>query len=157
VTRADAETAEQLRGLAAAYASAVDRRDGPALGQVFAADATLTVHDVATGVERSRSGRAEIEAIAQAIAHYAATFHLVGQSRYEVGPDADRATGEVYCEAHHHIGDLGAKATDHVMHIRYRDAYRRQDETWRIIERVVEVQWTTELPIPARPPGGAAR
>jgi hypothetical protein len=146
------EEAEQLRSLAVGYAGAVDRRDGPALQRLFADDAVLTVTDrTATAEPRRRTGD-EIGGIAQAISHYPATFHLLGQSDYDV--DGDRATGVTYCEAHHHVGELGLEAVDHVMYILYRDRYRRERDGWVIADRVVEVQWTTDLPVPGRAPSG---
>jgi hypothetical protein len=153
------ETAAELRALAVGYAGAVDDRDGPALGRLFADDATLVVRDRPTGADATPLVGDRIAGIAASIARYPATLHLLGQSSYDV--DGDRATGVVYCEAHHHLGELGAAATDRVMYIRYLDEYRRDDsrdegDRWRIATRVVEVQWTNDVPVQPRGAGPAA-
>jgi ketosteroid isomerase-like protein len=146
-------TTERLRRLAADYAAAVDRRDADALRSLLTDDATLTVRDVVDGTEHVHEGPEAIAGIPAVVAsRYPATFHLLGQGRYEL-LTGDRASGEVLCEAHHHIGALGESATDRVLHIRYRDAYRSTDDHgWQFESRTVEVQFVSEVPIPARGP-----
>ena len=147
----DPTTIEHLRALSADYASAVDRRDAAALRALFTDDATLTVRDLAEGSEHVHRGPEAIAGIPAVVAsRYPATFHLVGQGRYRlVGGDA--ATGEVLCEAHHHLGPLGEAAVDRVLHIRYRDDYRSSDGVgWRFAARTVEVQFVSEVPVPPR-------
>ena len=132
---------DDLRGLAATYARAVDRRDGSLLASVFAVDAVLEVYDPATAAEPTgvRRGHPELAAIADAIARFDRTFHLVGQSHYEV--DGDVATGEVYCAAHH-LSRSAEGDTDMVMFIRYDDRYARgADGRWCIARRRVLVDW----------------
>lgn len=155
----EAEVRDHLRSLAVDYAAAVDDRDPDLLRSLFTTNAVLTVESRATGEVHVRDGIDAIAHIPDALAaRYPLTFHLLGQSRYAEGARADEATGEVLCEAHHHVGELGAVAVDRVLHIRYLDRYarhRRQTDDgadrhggWRISARTVQVQFTTEQPIP---------
>ena len=134
--------ADDLRALAAAYARAVDRRDADLLASVFAPDAVLEVYDPSTADAPTgvRRGHVELRAITDLIARFDATFHFVGQSRYDV--DGDGATGEVYCLAHHLSG-----GTDLLMLIRYDDRYRRGHDGWRIAHRRVLVDWKEIRPV----------
>ena len=90
-----------LRALADQYAWAVDRRDRDGFLGVFHPDGVLVLLDHAdpTVVTATRRGHAELADITERIARYDKTFHFVGNARYEI--DGDRATGEVYCLAHH--------------------------------------------------------
>jgi ketosteroid isomerase-like protein len=130
-----------LRALADQYASAVDRRDRDAFLDVFHPDAVLVLLDHAdpTVVTATRAGHAELAAVTELIARYERTFHFVGNARYEI--DGDRATGEVYCLAHHLTPNRHG-GTDYVMLIRYQDSYSRRDGGWRIDERRLVTDWT---------------
>ncbi len=125
-----------LRALADQYARAVDRRDRAAYVGAFHPDGVLEIYrarqpDV---LARRVNGHDELGRVTDAIARYERTFHLVGQSTYDV--DGDRATGEVYCIAHHLDG-----ATDFVMYIRYEDEYTRRDGRWAIQVRRLRNEW----------------
>ncbi len=135
-----------LRELSDRYASAVDRRDAGSLVDLFTEDAELSVHDPpeADAPSRVRRGRRELGEIPRLIDRYRKTFHFVGNSLYEI--DETSATGEVYCVAHHLIGDAEG-VTDHVMLIRYLDDYRRcDDDRWRITRRRLLVDWAEDRP-----------
>jgi plasmid stabilization system protein ParE len=88
----------------------------------------------AAGVDHSEIGR-----VVELIARYPATFHLLGQGRYEV--HGDRASGEVYCVANDYVpSDQGAR--NYVMYIRYEDEYRRdRGGPWKIEHRDVHPDW----------------
>ncbi len=149
VLASDVQVIEALRALSAAYAAGVDRRDASLVRSCFAPDAHLVVRgrDGARPLpERRRTGRDEIGGIATSIARYRRTFHLVGQSRYVLEVDAGRATGEVYCEAHHHAVDDEGIVVDRVLYIRYQDTYARADD-WLITERIVAVDWAVDVPL----------
>jgi hypothetical protein len=78
---------------------------------------------------------------------YDATFHMLGQSTYDVDVEHDSATGEVYCMAHH-MTRTADGGTDFVMFIRYNDDYvRSADGAWRIGLRRVLVDWTETRPV----------
>jgi ketosteroid isomerase-like protein len=130
-----------LRELGEQYAWAVDRRDRDAFLAVFHADGVLVLLDHADPekVTATRSGHAELAAVTELIARYERTFHFVGNARYAV--DGDRATGEVYCLAHHLTPNRHG-GTDHVMLIRYQDTYSRREGRWGIDERRLVTDWT---------------
>jgi hypothetical protein len=131
-----------LRELAEAYARAADRVDGPGLAALFMPEGLLRI--VRRGSEDPPAERHGREEIANAIARldrYVKTFHFVGN--HYVTVDGDEATGEVYCVAHHLLGDSGSQI-DHVMMIRYQDQYRREPDGWRIAVRELQVDWTEE-------------
>jgi|SRR5689334_9812936 len=130
-----------LRALADRYAAGVDRRDRDLFLSAFHADGVLVLLDHAdpTQVFATRRGHDELGAVTELIARYDKTFHMIGNARYEV--DGDRATGEVYCVAHHLTTDRHG-GTDYVMMIRYLDTYTRREGRWGIEERRLVTDWT---------------
>jgi ketosteroid isomerase-like protein len=131
-----------VRALADQYAWAVDRRDRDALVAVFHPDGVLVLLDQVdpTVVTATRRGHEELGDITTVIARaYDRTFHFIGTTRYEI--DGDRATGEVYCLAHH-LTPTRHGGTDYVMLIRYQDTYSRRDGKWAIDERRLITDWT---------------
>lgn len=136
-----------LADLSAAYAFAVDERDGSAFAAVFTADGRLEVHRPGDGgVPSSVSvGHLELAGVPAGLAaRYGATRHVVGQARHTV--DGDRATGLVYCTAHHlEPGPSGA--SDVARLVTYDDTYERTPSGWRIAVRRVCVDWTTRVPV----------
>jgi hypothetical protein len=146
MTGVTAEIELALRSLAASYAAGVDRRQLGVFLSAFHPDASLVVYGARAGADRPPNrmqGHDEIGQVVDMIARYPKTFHLLGQSRYEIGVDGDdRASGEVYCSAHHYVAaEDGDK--NHVMYIRYEDEYRRDENSgWRIALRAVRVDWT---------------
>lgn len=142
VTWPEGDVRTELRLLAERYARGVDRREVETILSAFSPDATLSVHRSSDtdAPDTEMQGHGEISRIATAIGRYTKTFHLLGQSLYEVGDG--RATGEVYCVAHHLTADRHG-GTDQVMYIRYDDQYGPDaDGAWRISTRRVMVDWT---------------
>src|SRR5947209_7068456 len=90
-----------LRSLAEKYASGVDRRDRDTFLAAFHPDGLLVQLDQKDPllVIATRRGHDELGDVTELIARYDTTFHFIGNTRYEI--DGDRATGEVYCLAHH--------------------------------------------------------
>lgn len=141
-TSDDSTTRAELRSLAEQYARGVDRRDDvDGFVALFLPDATLSIHDPAESTEPHEiRGSERLGRILQAITQYQKTFHLLGQSTYEIGER--EATGEVYCIAHHLTPDQHG-GTDYVMFIRYEDTYRRDVEgAWKFARRRLRVDWT---------------
>jgi hypothetical protein len=131
-----------LRSLAERYARAVDRRDPELFICVFHSDARLRVYNPGDSAEpvSDLSGHDEIGTVPQLIGVYPKTFHFIGNATYEISDG--RATGEVYCVAHHLTPDRHG-GTAYLMYIRYQDAYRAgPDGEWRIADRRVLVDWT---------------
>jgi len=136
-------TRAALRNLAERYAQGVDRRDRDTFLSAFHPDATLAVHhpsEMEEGVNVMQ-GHEQIGRVPEFIQVYPKTYHVLGQSTYEI--DGDAATGETYCVAHHLTPDRHG-GTNYVMYIRYADTYRREGGEWRIATRRVNVDWTDQ-------------
>src|SRR6185295_1512022 len=86
-----------LRDLAERYATGVDRRDTELFLSAFHLErGCLLVFDPSEAPEPrgTRRGRDELAGVIALISRHDRTFHLLGNSRYEVSGDG--ATGEVY-------------------------------------------------------------
>src|SRR5436309_1411398 len=117
-------TDRALRRLAEDYAFAADTCDPVRFLSVFTADAELSVFDSDADEPASTfRGHGQLRAIPATLARFTRTFHVIGNSRYEI--DALSAHGYVYCIAHHLAADGGGATTDTVMYIRYDDEYAR--------------------------------
>jgi hypothetical protein len=140
-TRDDAVTRHELRSLAERYAQSVDRRDVDTFVTLFHADAVMTIHDPSESTQpREIRGLERLAKIPEIIKQYPKTFHLLGQSTYDLGDD--EATGEVYCIAHHLTPDEHG-GTNFVMYIRYEDTYRPDaGGAWKFAHRRLRVDWT---------------
>jgi hypothetical protein len=140
------EAADRLaiRELVEAYAYCADRRDAKGQMALFMADAHFVVYMDAKDPRPSQELHSR-EALAPVFANlnqYAATMHFVGQSTI-FALDADRATGEAYCVAHHlTIG--GEKRRLMIAYLRYLDTFAKADGTWLFAERLLYVDWLEE-------------
>jgi ketosteroid isomerase-like protein len=147
----DAATRHELRSLAERYARGVDRRDDvEGFVALFHPDAIITIHDPSESTEpREIRGAERLARIPEVIQRYPKTFHMLGQSTYELRDG--EATGEVHCIAHHLTpGQHGG--TDYVMFIRYEDTYRPDaDGAWKFAHRRLRVDWTETRAV--NPPG----
>ena len=145
----------RLRDLSVRYAAAVDDGDGHGLAALFDGDATLRMFRPGDGEQPSVDlhGTEDLRGIPDRLrTRYAATMHLLGQSSYAI--DGDRASGDVYCLAHH-IESTPHGGVDHVMYIRYADEYRRAATgVWRFVTRVGRVSWTETRAVDAVPGNG---
>jgi len=142
----DAATREELRSLAERYAQGVDRREVGTFVALFHDDAAIIIHDPSESTEpREIRGVERLAKIPEVIKRYPKTFHLLGQSTYDIGDG--EATGEVYCVAHHLTPDAATPekggGTNFVMYIRYEDTYRPDvDGAWKFAQRRLRVDWT---------------
>lgn len=126
---------QHLATLSYRYAAALDRRDLQALLGVFHPLAVLRAQPPGRN-PMLMTGHTELAKLIKAVEYWPRTFHLVGQSLFEVTDD--RATGEVYCVANHFSTPDPVSGTNDVMYIRYEDTYRRDvNGRWLIMERVV--------------------
>ena len=137
----DDATRQELRSLAERYAQGVDRRDVETFVALFHDDAAIVIHDPSESTEpRELRGLERLAKVPEVIQRYPKTFHLLGQSTYDIGDG--EATGEVYCIAHHLTPDVHG-GTNYVMYIRYEDTYRPDvDGVWKFAERRLRVDWT---------------
>jgi ketosteroid isomerase-like protein len=142
-TLSPAEAADRLaiRELVEAYAYCADRRDAKGQMALFTVDTHFVVFMNAKDPKPSQELHSR-EALAPVFAdlnQYAATMHFVGQSTI-LTLDVDRATGEVYCLAHH-LTIKDEKRQLMIATLRYHDAYRKVDGAWLYAERKLYVDW----------------
>jgi ketosteroid isomerase-like protein len=140
------EAADRLaiRELVEAYARCADRRDAKGQMALFTPNTHFVVHMNAKDPKPSQELRSR-EALAPVFAdlnQYAATMHFVGQSTIFT-LNADRATGEAYCIAHHLSLD-GNERRLMVAYLRYLDTFAKIDGAWLFAERLLYVDWLEE-------------
>ena len=126
------EAHEEIRQLAARYAAALDRRDVPAMVELFVED--VNIGNGQTGREALATWFDEI------LRPYKTTFHLIGNHVIDVVDDA-HATGVVYCRPEHEVGDEWI-----VMPMQYWDRYEREaDGRWRFRSRAPKVFYAADV------------
>jgi SnoaL-like domain len=141
-----AEAADRLaiRELIEAYAHCADRRDAKGQMSLFTADTHFVVYMNAKNPTPSSELHSR-EALAPVFAElnkYDATTHFVGQSTIFT-LTCERATGQVYCLAHHVTVD-GGKRRLMLASLRYLDTYVKVDGAWLFAERRLYVDWLEE-------------
>ena len=146
VTVSPEEAADRLaiRELVEAYAHCADRRDAKGQMALFTAGTHFVVYMDAKDPKPSQELHSR-EALAPVFAdlnQYAATMHFIGQSTI-FSLNADRATGEAYCIAHHLTAD-GEKRRMMVAYLRYLDTFVKIDGAWLFAERLLYVDWLEE-------------
>jgi hypothetical protein len=132
-----------LRALVDAYAAAADDRDPVAFAELFVPDGELSARR-GDGEPTVYVGHERLAEIPERLRRYDHTFHHVAYHRSAI--DGDTATGVAGCRAHH-VTATDHGATDLVLTIRYRDAYRRTPKGWRFARREVHILWTGEHPV----------
>jgi ketosteroid isomerase-like protein len=140
------EAADRLaiRELVEAYAHCADRRDADGQMALFTPDTHFVVYMNAKDQAPSQELHSR-EALAPVFAdlhRYYATTHFVGQSTIFT-LTADRATGEVYCLAHHVTIDAGRRRLM-IASLRYLDTFVKIDGAWLFAERKLYVDWLEE-------------
>jgi hypothetical protein len=140
------EVADRLaiRELVEAYAQCADRRDAKGQMSLFTLDTHFVVFMNAKDPTPSQELHSR-EALAPVFADlnkYDATTHFVGQSTIFT-LTSDRATGEVYCLAHHVTVD-GGKRRLMLASLRYLDTFVKLDGAWLFSERLLYVDWLEE-------------
>ena len=140
---ASTEQADRLaiRELVDAYAQCADRRDADGQKSLFTQDTHFVIYMDGQGSEPTQvlDGRDALTPVFAALRDYQATMHFNGQSTIEL--DADRATGESYCIAHHLFTKDGERQLM-VAFLRYHDTFVKRDGGWRFAERELYVDWT---------------
>jgi len=126
------EAADRLaiRELVETYAHCADRRDAKGQMALFTTDTHFVVYMNAKEPKPSQELHSR-EALAPVFAdlnRYDATMHFVGQSTIFT-LDADRATGEAYCLAHHVMADAGKRRLM-IASLRYLDTFAKIDQVW---------------------------
>ena len=140
------EAADRLaiRELVEAYARCADRRDSKGQMSLFTADTHFVVYMNAKNPTPTQELHSR-EALAPVFAElnkYDATTHFVGQNTIFT-LTADRATGEVYCLAHHVMVN-GGKRRLMLASLRYLDTFVKIEDAWLFSERLLYVDWLEE-------------
>jgi hypothetical protein len=140
------EAADRLaiRELVEAYAHCADRRDAKGQMALFTADTHFVVYMNAKDPTPSQELHSR-EALAPVFADlnkYDATTHFVGQSTIFT-LDANWATGEAYCLAHHVFMQDGKRRLM-LASLRYLDTFVKTNGAWLFAERLLYVDWLEE-------------
>jgi hypothetical protein len=137
------EAADRLaiRELVDAYAHCADRRDAEGQKALFTEDTRFVVYMDGPGTEPTQelAGREALTPVFDDLNRYEATTHFNGQST--IALEADRATGESYCLAHH-LWTEGDARKLMVASLRYLDTFVRVGGMWLFAERELYVDWT---------------
>jgi uncharacterized protein (TIGR02246 family) len=130
-----------IRAVVDAYARCADRRDAEGQKALFTEDTHFVVYMDGEGSDPSQelTGREALTPVFADLNQYQATTHFNGQSTIEL--DADRATGESYCIAHHLFTKDGERQLM-VAFLRYHDVFVKRDGGWLFAERELYVDWT---------------
>lgn len=143
------EAADRLaiRELVEAYAHCADRRDAKGQMGLFTLDSHFVVYMDAKDPTPTQDLHSR-EALAPVFAdlnQYDATTHFVGQSTIFT-LEANRATGEAYCLAHH-VFMKDEKRRLMLASLRYLDTFAKTDGAWLFAERLLYVDWLEERPL----------
>lgn len=141
---------EEIRGLAEAYAVAMDEVDLEAFPRLFVPDGGMAVYglgDEAPMGTFEGPGPDGVGLIATLMDElYAATLHNV--TTQLVRPDGDRATATTYCIAYHVTGTDGILET---LGVRYVDDLERTPEGWRFRMRHATRLWSQRTSLDGEP------
>jgi len=124
-----------IRDVAYRYARAIDRRDYALAEAIFSEDAELI------GPGFHVTGRDKVVDGMRAIERFESTMHVVHNQLVEVL--GNRAEGETYGVAYHVLLREGRRVRID-WGIRYQDRYVREDGTWRLARRALELDWVLE-------------
>jgi SnoaL-like domain len=140
------EAADRLaiREVVEAYAHCADRRDAKGQIALFTADTHFVVYMNAKDPKPAQElhSREALAPVFTDLNQYVATMHFVGQSTI-FSLKGDRATGEVYCIAHHLTVD-GEERRMMIAYLRYLDTFVKIDGMWLFAERRLYVDWLEE-------------
>jgi len=127
-----------IRDLSHRYAMALDKNDVDVWGALFSRD---IVFQSGSAAPRGYEDVVQIPEIQ--LKRYKKTLHSV--TTQQVFLDGDKATGEVYCIAHHiyedfHQGERLSFDLSHNFLIRYEDEYVREDGCWVFARRSIHTE-----------------
>jgi len=130
----------ELSELVHRYACYVDAQRFDEVAELFTADAELVLPDPPDHLEPSvrHHGHTGVRDAMSALAAVTRTQHGIVGEIYTSTATGDVATGEITAVAHHWI-EHGAKLTDQIWYLRYRDAYHRVGQSWRIAQRALTI------------------
>jgi ketosteroid isomerase-like protein len=135
----------EIDALRAEFTDAVMMRDGDRLVSLFTPDGALRMPNVPVDFasrEEIRVGRERLQAMWE--------FFVQTSHPGTVLLDGDTATGRTFLHELMRLRD----GSSHVNYAVYHDRYRRTPEGWRFTERVYEVRYLDESPLPGSAPAG---
>jgi hypothetical protein len=142
------EAADRLaiRELIDAYAHCADRREADGQKALFTADTHFLVYMNGFGADPTEDvrGREALTPVFEALRQYEVTMHFNGQSTMTL--DGERASGEVYCIAHHVFSAGGARKIM-LAYLRYLDTYVKQSGAWLFAERNLYLEFSDTRPL----------
>ena len=132
-----------IKDLIDSYSHDADRRLAHQQAMLFTKDAVIEIYnaepETGTKPEARILSRDSLEKAFGVLKKYDVTMHFNGQSTIKL--NGDRATGEVYCLAHH-IWKVNGKRMLMVKAIRYYDDYVFQDGSWLFKKRKLIFDFT---------------
>jgi hypothetical protein len=138
------EAADRLaiRELIDAYAHCADRREAEGQKALFTEDTRFLVYMNGFGTDPTEDlrGREALTPVFEALKQYEVTMHFNGASTVRL--DRERATGEVYCIAHHVFSENGAARQIMLAYLRYVDTYVKQSGAWLFTERNLYLEFS---------------
>ncbi len=143
-----AEQADRLaiRELIDAYAHCADRREAEGQKALFTEDTHFLVYMNGFGTDPTEDlrGREALTPVFEALKQYEVTMHFNGESTTRL--DGERATGEVYCIAHHVFSADGGRQIM-LAYLRYLDTYVKQSGAWLFAERNLYLEFSDIRPL----------
>ena len=130
----------ELSDLVHRYAGYVDARRFDQVAELFTAEAELILPNPPDQLEPSvrHHGHAGVRNAMSALAAVTRTQHGIVGEIYTSTATGNVATGEITGVAHHWVEHDG-RFTDHIWYLRYRDAYHRVGQSWRIAQRALTI------------------
>jgi SnoaL-like domain len=142
------EAADRLaiRELIDAYAHCADRREAEGQKALFTEDTHFLVYMNGFGTDPTEDlqGREALTPVFEALKQYEVTMHFNGESTVTL--DGERATGEVYCIAHHVFSAEGPRQIM-LAYLRYLDTYAKQAGAWLFAERNLYLEFSDTRPL----------
>lgn len=142
-TRTAADDRIAIKDLVDAYSHNADRRHAHEQAMLFTNDGVIKVYHAEPGAndkpDATIKGRDSLEKAFAILKKYDVTMHFNGQSTINL--NGNRATGEVYCLAHH-IWKVNGKRMLMVIGIRYYDDYIFRDGSWLFSKRKLIFDFT---------------
>ncbi|GLY64982.1 nuclear transport factor 2 family protein [Amycolatopsis taiwanensis] len=140
---ADRVEIEALRG---EFTDAAMMRDRARLASLFTPDGVLRMPNVPTeavGREEIRTGGERLQSMWD--------FFVQNTHPGSIQLDGDTATGRAYMHEVVRLRD----GSSHLNYAIYHDRYQRTDEGWKFAERVYEVRYVDNTPLPGSAPSAA--
>ena len=129
---------QAIRDVVLRYCRGIDRLDLELVRSCYHVDAT-DEHSTFTGTRDEY-----VEWVANVLARYAGTMHVIANQLIEL--DGDAARSETYGVAYHWGDPPDDRRRNFTTGFRYVDRFERRGGEWRIAARVAVREWTHAVP-----------